>query len=66
LEGKIRRLIRGGFGFITAEDEEDVFFHRSRLRGISFDTLKEGDRVKFELERDYRGLRATNISLIRG
>ncbi len=67
MEGKIRRLIRRkGFGFITAEDGKDVFFHRSALQGIRFDTLKEGDKVKFDLTRGLRGPQAVNVSLIRG
>ena len=70
MEGKIKRLMHergyGGYGFITAEDGTDVFFHRSALQGIRFATLKEGDRVKFDLERDNRGPRAANVSLIRG
>ncbi|MBA7690798.1 hypothetical protein ES703_99330 [subsurface metagenome] len=66
MEGKIRRLIREGFGFITAEDGKDVFFHRSALRGISFDTLKEGDKVKFDLKRSHKGPQAVNVSLVRG
>ena len=67
MEGKIKRLIRGkGFGFITAQDGTNVFFHRSRLQRISFDTLKEGDRVKFDLERGVKGLRAVRVRPIRG
>jgi len=46
LEGKIKKIIRErGFGFITTEDGKEVFFHRSALQGIRFDTLKEGDKV---------------------
>jgi len=63
----MKRLIRGrGFGFITAKDGEDVFFHSSRLQGISVDTFKEGNRLRFDLDRGYKGLRAVNVSLIRG
>jgi CspA family cold shock protein len=66
LEGKIKKLIRGrGFGFISSGGK-DIFFHCSALQGISFDTLKEGDRVKFDLERGDRGPQAVNVSLIRG
>ena len=62
LEGKIKRLIRErGFGFITAEDGEDVFFHRSALAGESFDALEEGTNVEFDLERGPKGRRATNV-----
>ncbi len=50
-KGTIARLIRDrGYGFITTEDGKDVFFHRSALRGLRFDSLKEGQSVEFELE----------------
>jgi len=66
VKGKIKRLIRGrGFGFITAEDGSEVFFHRSALQGMNFDTLEEGDSVEFDLETDDRGARAVNVKVIR-
>jgi len=46
LKGEIKRLVRlRGFGFISAENGEEVFFHRSVLRGEDFDTLQEGTSV---------------------
>ncbi len=62
LEGKIKKLIRDrGFGFITAEDGKDVFFHRSALAGEDFDALEEGTSVEFDLERGSKGHRAVNV-----
>ncbi len=66
MEGKIKRLIRErGFGFISAEDGSEVFFHRSALQGMNFDTLEEGDSVEFELEKGYKGSRAVNVRVIK-
>jgi len=66
LKGKVKRLIRGrGFGFISAEDGTEVFFHRSALEGMNFDTLEEGDSVEFDLEKGYRGPRAVNVKVVR-
>lgn len=66
MKGKIKRLIRGrGFGFISAEDESEVFFHRSALEGMNFDTLEEGDSVEFDLEKGYRGPRAVNVRVVK-
>ncbi len=54
-----------GFGFIRPEGaSEDVFFHRSSLQGLDFDTLNEGQNVEFEKaadERDPRRTRAINV-----
>jgi cold shock CspA family protein len=42
--GTIKRLIKDHsfFGFITTEQGEDLFFHRNELKGVAFDSLKEG------------------------
>ncbi len=62
LKGEIKRLIRDrGFGFITAEDGKEVFFHRSALVEEDFDALEEGTSVEFELERGPKGPRAMNV-----
>ena len=61
-KGKIKRLIRErGFGFIVAENGEEVFFHRSALAGEDFDALEEGTSVEFDLERGPKGPRAMNV-----
>ena len=61
-KGKIRRLVRGrGYGFITTKYGKDVFFHRTALRGLRFDSLKEGESVEFEVEEGPRGPRALNV-----
>lgn len=62
--GTVRTLIRErGFGFISAEDGTEIFFHRTGLVGADFDSLHEGDKVEFEVEKGPKGLRATNISV---
>jgi len=64
LEGKIKKLIRDrGFGFITAEDGKDVFFHGSALIGEDFNALEEGAIVEFDLERGPKGHRAVNVKV---
>lgn len=65
MKGKIKRLIRDrGFGFIGAEDGEELFFHRSALEGVEFEALEEGDSVEFNSERGPKGLRAVNVRTI--
>jgi CspA family cold shock protein len=48
LKGTIRRITDRGFGFIKTEDETDIFFHRSALEGVEFNSLSEGQEVEFE------------------
>ncbi len=52
-----------GFGFITAEDDKEVFFHRSALAEEDFDALEEGTSVEFDLEEGPKGSRAVNVKL---
>ncbi len=54
-KGTIIRLMDRGFGFIKAEGEGDLFFHRSELQGVEFSSLKEGQEVEFEKGQDRDG-----------
>ncbi len=38
-----------GFGFITAEDGNDVFVHFSQINKDGYKTLEEGEAVTFEM-----------------
>ena len=65
MKGTIKRLIRErGFGFISAEDGREIFFHRSALEGIDFETLEQGNSVEFNVERGPKGPRAVNVRMI--
>ncbi len=59
--GKITRIVDRGFGFITAGDGNEVFFHRSECLTLAFDSLTEGQEVAFDREANAKGPRARNI-----
>lgn len=63
MTGVIKRIqSEKGFGFITPDGgAKDVFFHSSSLVDVSFDQLREGDKVTFETEESEKGPRATNV-----
>lgn len=62
-EGKIVRLTDKGFGFISRDGEaKDLFFHANELKNITFDELREGDDVTFEVAQNDKGPYATNVS----
>jgi cold shock protein len=64
MEGTIKKLMRErGFGFIHAQSGQEVFFHRSSLKELNFERLKEGLNVEFELQRGEKGPRAANVRL---
>jgi len=60
--GKVKRLMKDrGFGFIRGNDGQEVFFHRSSLEGIEFESLEEGQEVDFEIEQSPKGARAGKV-----
>ena len=51
-----------GFGFITADEGgEAIFAHFSAINIPGFKTLKEGQRVSFEIANGAKGKQASNI-----
>lgn len=51
-----------GFGFITPVDgSEDLFAHFSAINMSGFKTLKEGQKVTFEVTQGAKGKQASNI-----
>lgn len=52
-----------GFGFVTPDDgSEDLFAHFSSIQMNGFKTLKEGQRVNFEITKGPKGNQAINIT----
>ena len=50
------------YGFITPDDGgEDLFAHFSAIQMSGFKTLKEGDKVQFEVTQGPKGKQASNI-----
>ncbi len=65
MEGTIKKLTDKGFGFIDVDGEEkDLFFHSNELQGVSYNELKEGDRVSFEKADSPKGENAVNVTRI--
>ena len=51
-----------GFGFITPDQGgEDLFAHFSAIQGNGFKTLKEGQKVTFDVTTGQKGQQAGNI-----
>ncbi len=53
-----------GYGFIEQEDGPDVFVHFSGIQGDGFKSLREGDRVTFDIEQGQKGPSAVNVTLV--
>lgn len=52
-----------GFGFITAEDGQDLFVHFSAIQANGFKSLPEGATVEFDVVRGPKGLQAANVTM---
>ena len=62
-EGSIKKLTDKGFGFINTGTGKDLFFHSSKLDGVRFDELREGQKVSFTEGQGPKGPRAENVRL---
>ena len=50
-----------GFGFITLEDGNDIFFHISEVNGPE---PKDGDKVEFEVGEGRKGPCAVRVKVV--
>ncbi len=64
-QGIVAKKTDKGFGFIKRDGEgKDLFFHGNELKNISFDELREGDTVSFEVGDSPKGPNAVNVSKV--
>ncbi len=53
-----------GFGFISQEGGEDVFVHHTAIQMEGFRTLKEGQKVEFDVVQGQKGPAAQNVTVL--
>ena len=53
-----------GYGFITREDNSDIFVHFSSIAKDGFKSLDEGQKVEFVVTNSDRGLQAVEVTLV--
>jgi len=64
-EGKVKWFNEEkGFGFIVKDDGGDIFVHFSAIQSQGFKTLKEGQKVRFDVGEGRKGPAATNVQVI--
>lgn len=54
-----------GYGFITRESGDDIFVHYSSITGEGFRSLREGEKVEFEVEETDKGPQAGKVKAIK-
>ena len=55
-----------GYGFIELEGSDDIFVHYSDILDEGYKSLKDGQKVEFEIEKDDQGEKAKNVKKIEG
>lgn len=64
-EGRVKWFNeKKGYGFIESETHGDVFVHYTGIEGQGFRTLRELERVTFEIEDSPKGPQAVNVKKI--
>ena len=53
-----------GFGFLQADSGEEVFVHFSAIKSDGFRSLKDGQKVTFDVVDDKRGKKAYNVVVV--
>ena len=54
-----------GYGFVTPDEgEQDVFVHFSAISMDGYKTLKEGQKVQFDISQGPKGLQAANLQAV--
>ena len=51
-----------GYGFIELEGNKDVFVHFSEITEEGYKSLRDGQAVEFDIEKDDSGERAKNVT----
>ena len=60
-EGTIKKLTGKGYGFIDIGGGKDLFFHSTSVQGVSFNELREGQKVSYTVGRSPQGPCAENV-----
>ncbi|MEI6494594.1 MAG: cold shock domain-containing protein [bacterium] len=64
--GTIKKLVSDkGFGFIARDGQaKDLFFHSNSVISPTFDELREGDEVSFEVADSPKGPNAIDVKKV--
>lgn len=64
--GTVKRFNKiKGYGFIKPDDSDnEVFVHFSQIQTAGYKELKEGQKVRYQLENGERGEFAANVEII--
>jgi CspA family cold shock protein len=66
LTGKVKWFnSQKGYGFIVPDNgSKDLFVHSSSIKSDGYKSLREEQKVEFEIEQDEKGEKAINVTVI--
>ena len=65
MEGTVKWFNKDkGYGFITDEEDRDIFVHYTQILMDGFRILEQGERVRFDVLHSERGPQAQNVRTI--
>jgi CspA family cold shock protein len=53
-----------GYGFISRQNDEDVFVHFSAIQAGGFKSLQEGQTVQFDVTKGPKGWQGQNVTAV--
>ncbi len=53
-----------GYGFISRDQGDDVFVHYTAIEADGFRSLRDGQRVEFNVEQGPKGLQAVQVRTV--
>jgi len=60
--GRVSKLFPDeGYGFLTASDGQEIYFHRNSVLGVNFENLVIGMQVRYVADLGEKGLQATTV-----
>lgn len=60
--GKVKWFnLEKGYGFISTEEDGDLFVHQSSIQEDGFRTIQEGEKVTFKIQQGAKGLEAIEV-----
>jgi CspA family cold shock protein len=63
-EGTVKKLTKLGYGFLDIGTERDMFFHSSKVEGVAFEQLQEGQKVSCTVGRSPKGPCAESVKVV--
>lgn len=57
--------VKKGYGFITYDEQEEIFVHFTGIDHDGFKTLFEGQTVNFDIIEGARGTQASRVTVIK-